>query len=87
MAYTKSVRFFAGEDIPENMVIRFSIWDDTAPEEIKIAMDMGLPVYTAVDKFDDSITEDMRCHCENCSECNKCWSRDKRNAYIVCEIH
>lgn len=49
MAYTKSVNFV--HDIPENMVVRFSLWDDTDPKQYEKAVAMGMPVYTAVEKF------------------------------------
>lgn len=83
MAYTKSVDFFAGKEIPENMVVRFSLWDDTDPAEAAKAAEMGLPVYTAVEKFTTE-TKAERCLCKNCSTCNKCWSA---LAVLKCEIH
>lgn len=84
MAYTKSIEFFKGEDIPENMVVRFSLWDDTDPEQAKLADEMGLPVYTAVKAFTNE-TKREKCLCENCSTCNKCWC--KAIEMIKCEIH
>lgn len=83
MAYTKSVDFFAGKEIPENMIVRFSLWDDTAPAEAAKAAEMGLPVYTAVEKFTTE-TKAEKCLCKNCSTCNKCWSA---LAVLKCEIH
>lgn len=83
MAYTKSVEFFRAREIPGNMVLRYSLWDDTDPEQAAIAEEMRLPVYTAVDQF-TSEPEKNRCHCDNCSTCNKCWSAV---AAILCEIH
>ena len=85
LAYTKSVRFFVGEAIPDNFVIRYSIWDDTKEEEKSIAKKMNLPIYTAVDKFNDSITENQRCECVDCAKCGKCYFND--NKWIACEIH
>lgn len=85
MAYTKSVRFFDGETIPENMVVRYSVWDDTDPGEIAIAERNGLPTYSAVDSFEKAGTKEKnKCHCDNCSTCNKCWSALSE---ILCEIH
>ena len=84
MAYTKSVRFFQGKEIPENMVVRFSLWDDTKASEKAIADEMELPVYTAVDKFTNESKKE-RCLCKNCSTCNKCWC--KAIEMIKCEIH
>lgn len=83
MAYTKSVDFFAGKEIPENMIVRFSLWDDTDPAEAAKAAEMGLPVYTAVEKFTTE-TKAEKCLCKNCSTCNKCWSA---LAVLKCEIH
>lgn len=85
MAYTKSVRYFDGEEIPENMTIRYSIWDDTKPEEIALAVKNNLPTYSAVESFEEAGTKEKnKCHCDNCSTCNKCWSA---LAEILCEIH
>lgn len=83
MAYTKSVWFFTGKQIPENMVVRFSLWDDTKAEDKALAESMDLPVYTAVEKFTNE-TKAERCLCKNCSTCNKCWSALEM---IKCEIH
>lgn len=85
MAYTKSVRYFDGEEVPQNMTIRYSIWDDTKPEEIELARKNNLPTYSAVKSFKEAGTrEKNKCHCNNCSTCNKCWSA---LAEILCEIH
>lgn len=84
MAYTKSVRYLVGRAIPENVAIRYSVWDDTKQEDIELAEEMGLPIYTAVDKFTDE-TEEMRCRCEDCATCGKCW--DIAKAILMCEIH
>ena len=83
MAYTKSVRYFDGLKIPENMTIRYSVWEDTAPEEIEIAKKLNLPIYTAVDKFTTEKAVN-RCLCENCSTCQKCWHDIDK---LLCEIH
>lgn len=82
MAYTKSVKFV--HDVPHNMTIRYSVWDDTKAEDIDMASAKGLPIYTAVDKFTDE-TEDMKCRCEDCGTCGKCW--DIAKAILMCEIH
>ena len=83
MAYTKSVRYFVGADIPENMTVRYSLWDDTKPEELAIAESMGLPIYTAVEKFTNEPKKE-RCGCEDCANCKKCWSALQMSK---CEIH
>lgn len=85
MAYTKSVRYFDGKNIPENMTVRFSIWDDTKESELEIARRNNLPTYSAVESFEKAGTKEKnKCHCDNCSTCNKCWSA---LAEILCEIH
>ena len=86
LAYTKSVRFFAGLDIPENLTIRFSVWDDTKPGELAIARYIGLPTYSAVNKsqFVD-VPAIQRCDCKKgCGDCQKCWNK---SLDIITEIH
>lgn len=82
VAYTKSVNFI--HDIPANMVVRYSIWDDTEPAQIAIANSLGLPVYTAVEHFTTE-TKRQQCDCINCSTCFKCFN-NKFNL-LKCEIH
>ena len=83
MAYTKSIEFFKDERIPENMAVRFSLWDDTEPTQKALAEEMGLPIYTAVDKFTTEPKAE-RCGCVDCGKCCKCWSALKM---LKCEIH
>lgn len=83
MAYTKSVEYFQGLQIPGNMTIRYSLWADTEPAQYKKAVNMGLPVYTAVDHFTTEKNIN-RCLCENCSTCQKCWHDIEM---LMCEIH
>lgn len=89
MAYTKSVVYVNtlaenGYNIPKNMIIRFSVWDDTEPNEIYLATKNNLPIYTAVNKFTKDIKSQNRCLCRDCAKCGKCWNRTKS---IICEIH
>lgn len=83
MAYTKSVEFFEGLKIPENVVIRYSLWSDTDPAQYAKAVKMGLPVYTAVDSFTTEKAVN-KCLCDNCSTCQKCWHGIDK---LICEIH
>lgn len=85
MAYTKSIRFFEGLEVPDNFTLRYSIWDDTAPEELKRAEALGLPTYSAVDRFTDDIAEHERCRCSDCATCMHCMSGKFHR--ILCEIH
>ena len=82
VAYTKSINFV--HDIPANMVIRYSVWDDTEPDQIAKATALNLPIYTAVDKFQDE-PKKMQCDCVNCSTCFKCFN--KKFEILKCEIH
>lgn len=79
LAYTKSIdivteycKYF---DIPENLTIRFSVWDDTKIGDIDRADKLGLPIYTAKPKSEilDLITKtsyiECNCICENCKKC------------------
>ena len=84
MAYTKSLPYFKSRTIPENMVIRSSIWDDTSPEMLNLTADLNFPIYTAVPKFTTEPNRE-KCRCINCSTCYKCWNRKQR--IIKCEIH
>ena len=89
MAYTKSVEYVAilalsGSPKPKNMIIRFSIWDDTKPEQIETAKKYNLPTYSAVEEFTPEIKSKNRCLCRDCAKCGKCW---KNIDSIICEIH
>ena len=91
MAYTKSLTFFCNsiyseekKYIPKNMVIRFSVWDDTHFGYIALNNYWGFPTYSAVDKFTKKIKSQNRCLCRDCAKCGKCWSKTQS---IVCEIH
>lgn len=93
LAYTKSVVFFEGVDVPKNLVIRASLWDDTSDvqkERMKV-----YPVYTAVNRFDGTTTRSatrairegltFQCRCSDCANCGACWNRKIKT--IACEIH
>ena len=96
MAYTKSVPFVKnGKDIPANMVVRFSLWNDTPDrngnmlegskaEHVTMAAGLNLPIYSAVETFTTE-TKREKCDCKDCGTCNKCWCKgiDK----LLCEIH
>lgn len=84
MAYTKSIDFFNGESIPENMTIRFSLWSDTEPSQYELAKAMNLPIYTAVESFTNEPKAE-RCGCVDCGKCGKCWNA--KFATLKCEIH
>ena len=84
MGYTKSLPFV--HDIPANMVIRSSVWADTAREMLEITERENYPIYTAVPKFTTE-TDSEKCECLDCGTCNKCWCKDVANHVLKCEIH
>ena len=84
MAYTKSIEYLHFLVIPKNMVVRFSVWDDTPINQIALAIKYDLPIYTAVDKFTKDIKSQNRCLCRDCAKCGKCWGK---TSTLVCEIH
>ena len=89
MAYTKSVKFFVGKTIPENMTVRFSVWDDTKPADIETAKRLGLSTYSAnIADIVNAMVESgktTKCDCADCANCGKCW--DKTINSIHCIIH
>jgi hypothetical protein len=91
LAYTKSIAYIYlyhanGYKVPNNLIIRFSVWDDTNQMDIEIAKKLDLPIYTAFDKkvLDEKIqTEDYNyCHC-NCQTCKMCYTSIKRIATAI----
>lgn len=87
MAYTKSVRYFYGKSIPKNMVIRFSLWADTNPQQKALAEAMQLPTYSAdkVDVVDNMVAKGYatKCDCADCGNCGKCWDVTVKRIYCV----
>ena len=79
LAYTKAVRLveMAKDDIPSNLVIRYSVWEDTKPEEMEIATKLELPIYTAFNKkiLDEKVKSEgfTKCDCD-CKVCKKCYT-------------
>lgn len=83
MAYTKSIDFFDGLQVPDNFKIRYSVWEDTKPSQIAKAKRRGYPIYTAVDSFTTEPNK-SRCRCDDCATCGKCWSNIE---YLACIKH
>lgn len=83
VAYTKSVKFLVGIEKPENLIIRYSIWDDTSENDIELAEMLDLPIYTAVDDFNN--WSGAKCRCKDCATCGMCWNSNVKK--IACEIH
>lgn len=88
MAYTKSLPYFNGKCIPENMVVRASVWDDTKVERLEEIKENAYPIYTAFSKVEmpESINNGFtKCDCADCGNCGKCWDREIKK--LACEIH
>jgi hypothetical protein len=77
LAYTKSIKYVheSKYEIPSNLTIRFSVWNDTSEDQIKLANDMHLPIFTALKKeeLDNKVATEKyakcSCKCENCKKC------------------
>jgi hypothetical protein len=103
LAYTKSISYFVNlgygrtclprdpkTSFPSNIVIRSSIWKDTAPDKIALTNVYEFPIYTALtqDEIDAERENGKKfaiCKCENCSTCGMCWKKDIKD--ITCKIH
>lgn len=85
MAYTKSVRYIPGLEIPDNFTFRYSVWDDTSADDIALAKALNLPVYTACYESEfEAMPEENKCYCADCGNCEKCWLAIDM---IKCVIH
>jgi len=84
MAYTKSLPYV--HDVPSNMVVRSSIWDDTTAEMIQLTKELGLTIYTACTAgLWNALPKRNQCDCKSCATCCKCWNEKFEELY--CEIH
>lgn len=84
-AYTKSLPFFDGVNIPKNFVLMSSIWDDTKPEMVALTEKLGLPIYTAYAKGHEP-KGTLHCDCNDCANCQIC-IKAKTGDVVACEIH
>lgn len=84
VAYTKSAPFFVGREIPANMSVIGSIWDDTTPEQRELIEGLFPATYTAL-RADEFTPAFSKCRCEDCATCQKCFH--SKVARIACEIH
>lgn len=84
LAYTKSFSFVLNRygSIPDNFIIRASIWDDTKESDLELIKAMDLPYFTAYPK-DADFTGIYKC-IGDCSKCKQCYSYYKD---IAVEIH
>ena len=88
VAYTKSVVFFDGVKIPENMALLASVWDDTKKSNLDIIKKNNFRIYTAYEGADlgNALKNGFSfCPCKDCGSCGKCWNNFINN--VVCEIH
>jgi len=88
VAYTKSVKYFDGVDIPANMALLASVWDDTKRSNLDIIARNNFRIYTAYkgEQLDNAIKSGFaRCRCEDCATCGLCWNNYVNN--VCCEIH
>lgn len=86
VAYTKSLKFFEGEDLPKNFFLLASVWIDTKKENLDIIAKENYRIYTAFSHEDMKTAKGYSvCRCEDCATCGKCWNRRCKN--IACEIH
>ena len=95
LAYTKSIVHFIAcgygtNFFPSNLVVRSSLWKDTAIKYIALTAQYSFPVYTAFTREEmnkkinlgDVFTE---CRCSDCATCGYCWNKEHKE--IICEIH
>ena len=88
VAYTKSVRYFDGVDLPNNFFLLASVWADTTPENLEIIRRNNFRIYTAFKgaELENAIKNGYSlCRCDDCAGCGKCWNNYINN--ITCEIH
>jgi len=89
IAYTKSINYFIGVDVPQNLIIRASIWDDTREDLAKLSVD-NFPIYTAkpqveLDQMRANNVAFYQCRCKDCATCGQCWNVNNKS--IICAIH
>lgn len=84
LAYTKSFDFILNRYgvIPDNFIIRASIWDDTNESDIQLIKALDLPYFTALAK-DTDFSGIYKCP-GDCGTCKKCYSFYKG---IAVQIH
>lgn len=88
VAYTKSVKYFDGLELPDNFRLLASVWDDTTPENLEIIRWNNFRIYTAYagEDLENALKAGYaHCPCDNCGTCGLCWNNYTNN--ICCEIH
>lgn len=94
MLYTKSINIIkefigGGGVIPDNLVIKYSVWSDTSGDDLITARELGLSIYGAVT---DAELKESRVNGEklvicggDCMVCKLCYIKDTPD--IHCLIH
>lgn len=86
LAYTKSLIFFVDKILPNNLSIRFSLWDDTKLEEITLNEKvLKFPLFTAFPKNEIEEKSKIFLICGgDCTSCKDCYNS---RMDIACAIH
>lgn len=89
-AYTKSIKLIEKNfnEIPSNLVIRYSVWDDTEKQDLQLAKSLELPIYTAFEpkKLENKIATENYTECKcDCTVCKMCYNPKIKN--IAVAIH
>ena len=88
VAYTKSVKYFDGVNLPANFCLLASVWSDTTPANLEIIKRNNFRIYTAYKglELENALKSGFsKCGCIDCAACGKCWNNYTSN--IVVEIH
>lgn len=95
LAYTKSIIYFINSgygllSFPSNLVIRSSLWKDTAADKVELTNVYNIPIYTALTSAE--MVEEKKngrafcvCKCDNCNTCRLCWNSKVKD--IIVKIH
>jgi hypothetical protein len=87
-AYTKSLEIFktCKNEIPKNLIIRASIWNDTTSESMKFINKHHMPFFKTVNKADmeNAVKNDKLFKCVgNCGKCKVCYSKYQKVAVLL----
>lgn len=95
LAYTKSINYavqcgYGLPWFPKNLVIRSSLWKDTAPDKVELTKLHNFPIYTALTEKEMTAEKEnghvfAACKCEDCSHCGLCWNSKVKD--IIVKIH
>lgn len=95
LAYTKSLPYvinggYNGNLFPSKLVIRSSIWKDTAPVNVNLTGILNIPMYTALTQSEMDTERAAGhiftvCKCDDCATCGECWNKSVKD--IICKIH